>query len=539
MAECSVHVFKIDKYGILWSQKKRRYKLFKCRNIYLLVSNCISVQPSLKIYGTGSVLNALLKNGLLIRPLRELFKQIKQCCMERKYLLVAAVLLFTACKKDDVTVTAPRVVEALPTTITSDLTLDPNKDYTLSGLVFVKNNASLTIPAGVTVFVTKNDDPANKSSLVITQGSKLFVNGTADKPVVFTSGATTKAPGDWGAIVILGKAPTNISSGHAEGLTVSDDTKYGGTVSDDNSGSIKYLRVEYAGGINPDAEEEWEIDKVSGLCLESVGSGTTIDHVMVVHSRDDGFQFVGGTVNATHLIAYNNGDDDYDFDYGYTGKMQFVISYRSELNSTHALRANALESYNDKWPTTNVPLTRSVISNMTIIGPQGTETTPTNLNQAVYIRKGSRFVLENSVIAEYPKGGLMVCPKTRIPWVQNTGSLFRYNLVQSDTLARTFSYDNGSDPAGFYGVAGDPVLRDFAINSVNQNQLIESSADLKLGGMFKTGVPDLTPAANSPALTGANFTDADLSTFFTIVTYRGAISAANNWAASSNWAVWK
>jgi hypothetical protein len=460
--------------------------------------------------------------------------------MERKHLLIAAVMLAAACsKKDEVAITSPsRTVEALPTTISSNITLDANKDYTLTGQVFVKNNATLTIPAGVTVFMSKNDDPANKSSLIITQGSKLFVNGTADKPVVFTSGATTKAPGDWGAIVVLGKAPTNVVTGNANGLAVSADTKYGGVESADNSGSIKYLRVEYAGGINPEAEEEWDIDKVSGLHLASVGSGTTIDHVMVSHSRDDGFQFVGGTVNATHLIAYNNGDDDFDFDYGYTGKMQYVISYRGQLNSTHALRANALESYNDKWPTTNIPLTRPVISNMTIIGPQGTEAN-TNLNQAVYIRKGTRFVLENSIIAEYSKGGLMVCPKTRVPWVQNTGSLFKYNLVQSDTLSRTFSYDNGSDPAGFYGVAGDAQLRDFALNSVNQNQMFTASSDIKLVGMYNANGPDLSPSANSPALTGANFSDADLSTFFTAVPYRGAVAPGTNWAAASNWAVWK
>jgi len=317
--------------------------------------------------------------------------------MKEKYLLIAALLFFTACsKKDDITIEPIRTVEALPVTITSDLTLDANKDYTLTGQVFVKNNATLTIPAGVTVYVTKNDATANKGSLVISQGAKLNVNGTADKPVVFTSNATTKAPGDWGAIVILGKAPTNITSGNAEGLPVSDDTKYGGNLANDNSGSIKYLRLEYCGGINPAAEEEWGIDKVSGLCLESVGSGTTIDHVMVTHSLDDGFQFVGGTVNVSHLIAYNNGDDDFDFDYGYTGKMQYLISYRSQLTSTHALRANALESYNDEVPTTRTPLTRPVISNMTIIGPQGTSTSQTNHNQAIKNRKGPRFDQEKA-----------------------------------------------------------------------------------------------------------------------------------------------
>lgn len=259
---------------------------------------------------------------------------------------------------------------------------------------------------------------------------------------------------------------------------------------------------------------------------------------MVAHSRDDGFQFNGGTVNVSHLIAYNNGDDDFDFDYGYSGNMQFLISYRTELTSGHALRANALETYNDAVPTVNAPLTRPVVSNMTIIGPQGMETTKTALNQGVYIRKGTRFVLQNSIIAEYPQGGLMTCPRTRPPLLQNTGSEFKHNLVHSDNVDRTFSYDTGADPAGFYGVVADPVLKDFALNAVNKNELIETSADLKFANMYGASGPDLRPQASSAALTGANFEGPSFVSFFTVVPYRGAVGP-NNWAAASNWAVWK
>jgi len=462
--------------------------------------------------------------------------------MRKKFLpaFMICLLAFAACSKknDDNNPPATRPLETLPTVITSDLVLDGSKDYALNGQLFVKNNASLTIPAGVTVYVTKNDGAANKSSLIITKGARLLVNGTAEKPVVFTSAAATKSPGDWGAVIILGKAPTNIGSGNVEGLAVSDDTQYGGAEANDNSGAIHYLRLEYCGGINADAEEEWGIDKASGFCLASVGSGTTIDHVMVTHSADDGFQFVGGAVNVSHLIAYNNGDDDYDFDYGYTGKMQFLISYRTGLTSTHALRANALESYNDAVPTTNAPLSRPVISNMTIIGPQGMETTPTALNQGIYIRKGTRFVVENSIIAEYPQGGLMVCPRTRPPLLQNNGSVFRHNIVHSDSVDRAFSYDRGADPAGFYGIYADPELRDFSLNSTNQNQLVTSSAEILLADMYGSNGPDLTPASGSPALMGADFSGTDFSTFFTTVPYKGAIGSTN-WAAASNWAVWK
>lgn len=448
--------------------------------------------------------------------------------------LLVIICTFAACKKNaDVSVNpTPNKIDTLPNSITSDLTLDANTSYVLMGKVFVKNNASLIIPAGITVSVIKNDTLASKGVLVITKGAKLFINGTIDKPVVFTSAATTKAPGDWGAIIILGKAPTNIGTGNAAGLAVSPDTEFGGTTSADNSGSISYLRMEYCGGINPDNENEWLVDKASGLCLESVGSGTTINNVMIVHSRDDAFQFVGGTVNATHLIGYNNGDDDFDFDLGYTGKLQYLISYRTELTSKHALRANGIESYNDEVPTLNLPLTRPVISNSTIIGPQGMETVKTNLNQGVYIRKGTRFVLQNSIIAEYPQGGLMVCNRTRPVLLSDAGSEFKYNLVHSDSVSRTFSWDKD------YAVVGDTILRNFELNTINKNILIEDVANFKLKAMYAANGPDLTPADGSEALTGANFDGADFATFFTPVIYRGAVGSTN-WAAAGNWAVWK
>lgn len=441
---------------------------------------------------------------------------------------------FTACKKNsDPTIDPiPRQVDTLPSVISSNLTLDAGKDYLVDGSMYVKNNTSLTIPAGVTVYMAKHNAATDKSLLVVTKGSKIYINGTADKPVVFTSNAASKAPGDWGALVILGNAPTNTVTGNAAGLAVSADTEYGGTVANDNSGSISYLRIEYSGGINAGNEDEWKVDKVSGLCLESVGSGTSVNNVMVTHSNDDGFQFVGGTVNATHLIAFNNGDDDFDFDLGYTGKLQFLISYRTGLSSAHALRANGFESYNDEVPTLSAPLTRPVVSNMTIVGPQGTEATRTALNQGVYIRKGTRFVVQNSIIAEYPMGALMVCNKTRPVLLANNGSQFRFNIVHSDTASRTFSWDKD------YAVFGDSLLMAFALDSINNNTMVQNSSDIQFTSLYDTNGPNLLPAAGSMTLTGADFSGTDYGSFFTPVAFKGAVGN-DNWAAAGNWAVWK
>lgn len=446
--------------------------------------------------------------------------------------VLALSLLFSCKKNDNNAVIAPVTTDTLANSITADITLNANTKYVINGQVFVKNNTTLTIPAGTTISVVPTTDRTAKGVLVITQGSKLVVNGTLDKPVVFTSAAASKAPGDWGGIIINGKAPTNIVSGNAAGLAISDDTKYGGTVTDDNSGSLKYLRLEYCGGINPDAEDEWAVDKVSGLCFESVGSGTMVDNIMVTHSKDDGFQFVGGTVNATHLIAYNNGDDDFDFDLGYEGKLQYLLSYRTELTSTHALRANGIETYNDATPTSNKPYTRPVFSNVTIIGPQGMETTKTNLNQGVYIRKGTRFTLQNSIVAEYPQGGLMVCNKTRPILLAGVESQFKYNMVHSDSVNKTFSWDQD------YRVIGDSILQKFALSDLNSNVLITNTDDFKFKSMYAANGPDLSLAPGAAALTGANFDAADYNNFFEKVPYRGAFGTTN-WAIASNWAVWK
>jgi len=150
------------------------------------------------------------------------------------------------------------------------------------------------------------------------------------------------------------------------------------------------------------------------------------------------------------------------------------------------------------------------------------------------MRKGTRLALRNSIVAEYSEGAFMVCPRTRPLILNDDNAEFRSNLVEADTLARTFCFDQDVK-----GVFADPVLTAFETNAVNKNVVIATSADMKLMGMYSsTGAPDLRPANDSPALTGADFTGTDFSdAFFTQVSYRGALS--DNWAAQSNWADWR
>lgn len=462
-----------------------------------------------------------------------------------KSVLIANLILvvgFTSCKKDapiDPVVAPENLV--LSGEIKTSLSLKENSTYTLKGRVTVLNNSVLTIPAGTQILVETAATASDKGALIITRGSRININGTKDKPVVFTSAASAKAPGDWIGIIVMGKASTNGTGGmlNLAGYTATNDTQFGGADDTDNSGSIKFLRIEYAGGLNPGQEEEWAVDMTSGLSLNGVGSGTTIENVMVKHSRDDAFQFVGGTVNAKYLIAYDNGDDNFDFDRGYRGKLQFIISYNPNA-STVAIRAHGMESLNDKDATEAMPYTRPVISNMTIIGPQVTDTDMTRLSQGIYIRKNTRFNVQNSIIAGYSNGGLMLCPKTKPLLVNNQGSEFKFNLVNADTQTRSFTYDNG--PSGIV-IIPDPEVAAIAIqqtafqtSSLNRNKVV-SNTELQLKGLYAS-TPDFSLAAGSQALTAANLSGSDFTTFFTAASHIGAVGI-DNWAVAGAWVNWQ
>ena len=457
------------------------------------------------------------------------------------------MLGFTSCKKDSANPIdeKPLIPENLILSgeIKSSLSLKENSTYTLKGQVFVLNNSVLTIPAGTQILVESAASASEKGALIISRGSKININGTKDQPVVFTSAATSKAPGDWIGIIVMGRASTNGPGGmlNIAGHAVNNDTQFGGSDDTDNSGSIKYLRIEYAGGLNPAQEEEWALDMTSGLSLNGVGSGTSIENVMVKHSRDDAFQFIGGTVNAKYLIAYNNGDDNFDFDRGYRGKLQFIISYNPTV-TTIAIRANGMESLNDKDASDILPYTRPVISNMTIIGPQGTDADMTHQSQGIYIRKNTRFNVQNSIIAGYSNGGLMLCPKTKPLLVKNQVSEFKYNLVNADIQARSFTYDDG--PSGIV-IIPDPEVTGYATQmqdnviqkqSINKN-IIVGTAELQLKRLYLS-YPDLAPEVGSPVLVSANLSGADFSTFFTAAAHLGAVGT-DNWTSYGVWVNWQ
>jgi hypothetical protein len=417
--------------------------------------------------------------------------------------------------------------------ITGSLTLDAAKVYLLKGIIVVADGATLTIPEG-TLIRGKADltaSPKNYATLVVERGGKLIANGSAAKPIVFTSWKTSgRDRGDWGGIVMCGKAPNNQGADvQVEGFNnvAFDNTlaKFGGNVANDNSGSLQYVRIEFA-GLAFEANKE-----VNSLTLGSVGSATTIDYVQTSYGNDDAFEWFGGNVNAKHLISYITTDDDFDTDFGWSGGVQFAIAVRD--SSYYDLTWNAtsgsstsetFESDNDASGSGKLPLTSGVFSNVTCVGPIPIgstwsafgSTSKGAFRRGARIRRNSRLSVINSVFMGY-RNFLMYdgdstlnasgVPSANFP---NTakGMLFRNNLVVNSAAGAPVS----SNANGLVEVASanssqlvpfDTWIKD--ANNGNKINPVAYAAGTVLVDPQNRVAPNFRPVAGSPAIGGTNF----------------------------------
>jgi hypothetical protein len=419
--------------------------------------------------------------------------------------------------------------------ISADRTLKAQYTYTLRGLVYVTDGATLTIEPGTKIVGEKN----TRGALIITRGCKIIANGTAEKPIVMTSDQSNPVRGDWAGVVILGRARTNASYngtfglGEAEGgiNDGSGNGLFGGTDDGDNSGSLKYVRIEYAGyAFLPDKE-------LNGLSLYAIGSGTTIDYVEISYSNDDAVECFGGTVNLSHIITYKSLDDDLDTDNGYSGKVQFVIVQR-DSSVADVSGSNGWESDNDangsavttpSGLTKPLPQTSAVYSNVTLIGPRATLTNVGNslFRNAAQIRRNSTISIFNSVMMGWPTGLLIDASTGRATDLNITpdNALFVQNLTIAGCGAASLKYTASSTPTGWDQTAMNTWFNTASFN----NSILTNCSDVKLADAFNhTGNPDYTPQSGSPLLNSASFTHAKLAGF-TQVTYRGAVGSGDTW----------
>lgn len=436
-------------------------------------------------------------------------------------------------------------------------TLVATEKYLLKGQVFVPSGVTLTIPAGTIV----KGDKATKATLIVQPGGKLVAEGTASNPVVFTSAQNVgeRDRGDWGGLVILGNAYVNQSAKPSiEGIT---PTQTYGTVGTDptvnateNSGTLKYVRVEYAGiELTPNNE-------TNSITMGGVGNGTVVENVQVSFGGDDGFEWFGGTVNGKYLVSHSTWDDDFDTDFGWGGNVQFGLVVRNTFFADQS-GSNAFESDNQANGntiagicdgTTNTGCTRGVFSNITVLGPRDIQSRSISANyqNAAHIRRRTAISIFNSFFSGF-RVGIRLDDQGTLDNLTSGAGKHAFNLltVPGTTLIGTTT--TASDAAFATGLSSGDATAVSTYWTANTNAAVSNISSTSNATLFSDiGItnPGLfwgaSTSSNYPSNpnfsivagvagannlnAGSNFADAKLTGgFFTTTTYRGAFGATD------------
>jgi len=397
--------------------------------------------------------------------------------------------------------------------ITSNTNWTNGNKYLLKGFVYVEDGVTLSIQEGT---IIKGDKPT-KGSLIIKRGGKILANGTASQPIVFTSNqpAGSRDRGDWGGIIVCGRAPHNQPSDPT--VEGGPDAIYGGTNADDNSGILRYVRIEFAGiAFQPNQE-------INGLTLGAVGSGTTIEHIQISYSGDDSYEWFGGNVNAKYLIAHRGLDDDFDQDFGWQGHVQYAVSLR-DPNYADASGSNGFECDNDAAGNSAAPYSQGTWSNVTILGPLTVSSTISDLyKRAAHLRRNTQTRIYNSVFAGYATG-LLIDGGTTETNATNNDLQFRNSILAGISTA-PLAVASGStwDITTWFNTAGW------------NNTILANNSELGIALPTILTAPQLRPETGSPLFTGAAFTGPLADSFYEPVTFRSAFGSTD-W--TSGWANW-
>ena len=435
----------------------------------------------------------------------------------KKLLLLASLLVAGMSRSEAYTVVTVQDSISTNTRWTCD------KQYLLKGYVYVTAGATLTIDSGV---IIKGDKPT-KGALIIERGAKIMAMGTARHPIIFTSNqaAGSRSYGDWGGVILCGKAPTNWSSGQAQ-VEGGPRSFYGDVSSpnpNDNSGEMHFVRIEFGGiAFSPNNE-------VNGLTLCGVGAGTQIDHIQVSYSGDDSYEFFGGTVNTRYLVAQNGWDDDFDTDCGYVGKNQFIVGlrdpYAADQSGSKAFESDSYLSGTVTGLADTTKATKCVFSNVTVVGPIVNPSSTAYDAQyvaGVHIRRGSSISIVNSVIAGWPCGVLIDESSSSygstIANINYGGLQFRNNIIcgtssnstpnpkdivyvrdGARSLTPTTAHGDTSGWSSATGFAG-PIT--FLASSAFKNKTYATVSNIQLNNPFSSTAPNLCPNSTSPIVYG-------------------------------------
>ncbi len=382
--------------------------------------------------------------------------------------------------------------------------------HLLTGQVFVKAGATLTIQAGATIKSNEDDGAGLAPALVIEKGAMIMAEGTADAPITFTTVLTPEEMldprGNWGGIIILGDAPIAVDGGSSfvEGL---EGIPYGGTNADDNSGVLKYVRVWHGGrSIGQDNE-------INGITLAGVGRGTTVEYCEVALNLDDGFEMFGGTVDLKYCDVLFVGDDAFDVDEGYQGRGQFLFAM---VGADAGNRAHEMDSKTN-GDLNSTPRSHPIWYNVTLVG-SGDATATADNDQILRLREGLGGEFGNYIVLDGKEDG----------------------LKNSDNGSETVTSDWATAQAAGYpdylywspnniinGCSGLQFSADYGLTSLNVDPLLAS-----LDGRETGGTIDPRPAMGGPAYDNVDTVPADA--FFTQTNFKGAFGSSI-WMARYSW----
>lgn len=418
--------------------------------------------------------------------------------------------------------------------IGENMTLKYPNTYHLKGFVYVPNGVTLTIEPGVII----KGDKSTQGTLIVERGGKIMAQGTKERPIVFTSAQNpgSRKPGDWGGLILLGKAPNNKNEQTIEGGVRSS---HGGNSPTDNSGVLSYVRVEFAGiEYSPDNE-------INGITFGSVGSATKVDHVQVSHSGDDSFEWFGGTVNARYLVAFRGWDDDFDADNGFSGHIQFALGRRDPKTGDKSA-SNGFESDNNADGSTETPYTGAVFANVSLFGPVADpnayvneagvdgSSTDARFQAALHLRRNTQLSLFNSVIAAFPIGIIIENDKGSTTQQWATDGLLNITNCYVAGMQKNFQNAQSWSGGSVLNANDAGAFVDAYFNRAGGGNHIATLAALKFAGdpLNLSGAGALL-AAGSPLASGAAWNHPKVAAGFDHVDYIGAFGPSET--ADDNW----
>lgn len=450
--------------------------------------------------------------------------------------------------------TTTSALGAFTRTITGDITTNttwhPDTTYILSGFIHVANGATLTILPGTTI---KGDFSTVGSSLFILRGARINAVGTAALPIVFTSSQPVgqRKPGDWGGLVVVGNGilsrtgvdieieGTNTATGNTPG------TNYrvlysGGTTNTDNSGELRYVRVEYA-GYAPSVNNE-----LNSFSFAAVGSGTKLSYLQSMAGLDDSFEFWGGAVDASYLVSYEAGDDHYDMSEGYQGRLQYLIALQtarltqrtgagSPSSDPQGIENDGCEGSGCTNGRNTTPFTSPVVANFTLIGTNDVATSGSSGGIGMMLRRGTAGFYANGVVARWPRGAISIRDAETYA---RAGSVVTPDLASADLAVRNvliaesaLAFQTGTGQNAF-DMTSNNIVQDGTLTTA-----LFTAFPSTIGATTTAAAFDWTPATGSSAATGGLATfSGKLATAagsaVTATAYRGAAApgGAKWWA---------